>query len=274
MKAKDLAKIYKNSIVSNSYNENDKYFNYFDGIEYLHIYKEGLKKEEILLLNSMMNDLNLESVWYDFLVKDSTVHPQNVDAITCIHFHVKNLSGHQNTWLESFRSYFDTVYDCFFLNDEYGVLICDSFNANIDKLKGFMSMLDDDYSSNSSLFIGIQTNIDSIKDVFKEEQILFQSHPKSQKIINYVDVYIPHYLVPQMKESAIATNLRKYIENDVELSRLIVSLWQHQGNLSAAAEDLFIHRNTINYRIDKFYKETSLNLRNMQQLLLCYLLTL
>ena len=35
-------------------------------------------------------------------------------------------------------------------------------------------------------------------------------------------------------------------------------------NLTAASRELFIHRNTLNYRLDKIRKETGLDLRSFQ----------
>ena len=39
-----------------------------------------------------------------------------------------------------------------------------------------------------------------------------------------------------------------------DLIHLIESLWKNQGNASSTAKSLFMHRNTLLYKIDKFQK--------------------
>lgn len=274
MNVANLLKIYTDAKVSDSPHSDDAYFNYFDGIKYLHIYYQDLNQQELLLLKSMMSENILQSEWYDFLVRGSKFVPKIEDKAQCIHFYVKKVSPNQDQWLSNFQSYFSEVYDAFFLNDEHGVIIVNSYRDNSEKLQGFISMLDDDFSTTTSSYIGVLGSIESLHDIFKEEQSIFQANINSGKVIDFFDTYLPYYIEPQLSHSFVGQEIKKSLEFDAEIITLIKSLWQHQGNLSATADDLFIHRNTINYRMDKLYNEHGLNLRNMQQLLLCYLLTL
>ena len=50
-----------------------------------------------------------------------------------------------------------------------------------------------------------------------------------------------------------------------------MAMWQNLGNISKAANDLYVHRNTLQYRIDRFFQETGVNLKTMDDLLLSYL---
>ncbi|WP_234002724.1 helix-turn-helix domain-containing protein [Lactobacillus sp. CBA3605] len=56
--------------------------------------------------------------------------------------------------------------------------------------------------------------------------------------------------------------------------QLIIALYQTQGNVRQAATHLFLHRNTLLYRIDKFERCSGFNLKSMDDLVYCYLLTL
>lgn len=274
MKVSKLKLIYPSAIESSLPADDNNIFNYFDGETYLHLEKAKLKTEELSLLNSMMNKKSINSDWYDFLVKEKKSLPQDLDKLQCIHFHTKKVKQNQEQWLSSFKSFFDNVIDSFFISTEYGVIILESYNKTKEQLQGFVYMLDDDFSTTTSIFIGISTSSENLKEIFKEEQDLFIKSMKTGNIRNFIDAYIPHYIAPQLKESFISQQIRESIVSDDQLIRLIRSLWKNQGNQSAAAQELFIHRNTINYQIDKLISEHNLNLRDMQQLLLCYLLTL
>ncbi|NRE28611.1 Fis family transcriptional regulator, partial [Enterococcus faecalis] len=50
------------------------------------------------------------------------------------------------------------------------------------------------------------------------------------------------------------------------------ALWKNQGNISSTAKDLFMHRNTLHYRLEKFFEQTGLSLKKMDDLIFCYLL--
>ena len=59
--------------------------------------------------------------------------------------------------------------------------------------------------------------------------------------------------------------------NDNDLVDLIEGLWFNQGNLTLTAKTMFIHRNTLNYRIERILSKYNIDLKDGQQLLLCYL---
>ena len=73
-------------------------------------------------------------------------------------------------------------------------------------------------------------------------------------------------------ESVLLLSLYQDWFNDEEMRHLIRVLWEQQGNFSSAAKELFMHRNSLLYKIDKFQERTMLNLKNNNALFLCYLL--
>lgn len=56
-----------------------------------------------------------------------------------------------------------------------------------------------------------------------------------------------------------------------QLIKTLHSLFEHQGNLKACAESLFIHRNTLRYRLDKIEKITSISPHNFSELVELYI---
>ena len=59
---------------------------------------------------------------------------------------------------------------------------------------------------------------------------------------------------------------------DTDIQPIISALWKNQGNISSTAKDLFMHRNTLHYRLEKFFEQTGLSLKKMDDLIFCYLL--
>lgn len=70
--------------------------------------------------------------------------------------------------------------------------------------------------------------------------------------------------------------IKSYIEliKQNEMEVIIQELWNELGNVSSAAKTLFLHRNTLKYRIEKFQEQSGFNLKKANDLLFCYLLLL
>jgi hypothetical protein len=52
----------------------------------------------------------------------------------------------------------------------------------------------------------------------------------------------------------------------------IQSLLKHQLNIQETADDLFIHRNTLNYRLDKIFQKTGFQFRHFEDAMTYYVL--
>ena len=62
----------------------------------------------------------------------------------------------------------------------------------------------------------------------------------------------------------IADELILLLSED-EVKELIEALWDAHGNVSKASQKLFLHRNTLQYRIDRFAEQTGLNVKDMKR---------
>lgn len=70
----------------------------------------------------------------------------------------------------------------------------------------------------------------------------------------------------------IKRTLLEYIDNSKDMRDVIVMLWQEQGNLAKTAQHLYIHRNSLQYKLEKFRLASGLNVKNLNDLTLSYLL--
>jgi carbohydrate diacid regulator len=74
-------------------------------------------------------------------------------------------------------------------------------------------------------------------------------------------------LIPQEKKSDILQMFFKDASEDLlsdEIQTTVRVFFQNDLNLTAASKQLFIHRNTLNYRLDKIKKDFGLDLRSFQ----------
>lgn len=65
--------------------------------------------------------------------------------------------------------------------------------------------------------------------------------------------------------------LNEYYQND-EMKKTIITFLENNQNISLAAKELFLHRNTLTQRLDKFYRITSFDLKQFKDAYLIYTL--
>ena len=67
--------------------------------------------------------------------------------------------------------------------------------------------------------------------------------------------------------------LAKIFFVELEMKEVIHALWKNQANVSSTAKDLFMHRNTLLYKMEKFQQRFDLNLKELNDLLMVYLIS-
>lgn len=53
---------------------------------------------------------------------------------------------------------------------------------------------------------------------------------------------------------------------------MINMLYKCDSNLAKTSKELFLHRNTLLYRMEKFHEQTDFDLKDRNDLVLCFLL--
>ena len=74
-----------------------------------------------------------------------------------------------------------------------------------------------------------------------------------------------------MSQNVLVEYYRRLLNKDTDIQPIISALWKNQGNISSTAKDLFMHRNTLHYRLEKFLNKLAYLLK-MDDLIFCYLL--
>lgn len=71
---------------------------------------------------------------------------------------------------------------------------------------------------------------------------------------------------------AIKHKMLQAIDDSKDIRPIIMTMWQEQDNLAKTAQSLYIHRNSLHYKIEKFRLLSGLNLKNLSDLAFSYLL--
>ncbi len=216
--------------------------------------------------------------WYPALFQQAAA-PVTEGFFRIIQVDFSALDAHASAdWNHEIKSMLPAVVDHFFISEQRCLLIESASDDALSaaELEGLFLALDGDFDTYTRLFVGsfYACTSDFTRLLQEEEQIFNEQAQKNthtkcfelcQTIVDYVSLHQTQtsYLMAQLYTTWF----------DEDFPAIIAALWQNQGNVSSAAKDLFMHRNTLQYKIEKFQKRTLLNLKEMNALFLCYLLT-
>ncbi|GEQ49679.1 helix-turn-helix domain-containing protein [Tetragenococcus koreensis] len=220
-----------------------------------------------------------ERPWYAALFSDTSA-PADEGAFRLIQIKCHALEKNDLAALhEEMSTILPHTVDLFFLSESYGIIV-ESFSEDAlttEELEGLFLALDSDFNSYTRLFSGafhsFEANFTQL--LFEEEQLFLYllEHDTQTKSFDMGTAIIPFFAIHDVTKSYLMRTL--FAEwFDAELEQIICTLWQTQGNISSAAKELFMHRNTLQYKVDKFQQRSNTNLKKMDDLFLCYLLVL
>ncbi|AMC92576.1 hypothetical protein AOC36_00770 [Erysipelothrix larvae] len=272
MKFTQLKEIFPEAKLLDNPSERDDDLSYFSEGKWITLPKASLSSREIKLLNSLYHQINQTSQWFDFLILGNNTLNESSQTYSIIQFNVDAINDTQ-LWLDVLSEYFGSIEDAFFVTPTYGLLVYKgTLTLDLDQFEAMMGPLDEDFETKASFYIGFSHQLDQhFVELFKAEQALFLKYQAHSPISNFLKIYLPALIKPVLDDYPVSKELKQIITTQ-DMSLLIKTLWDHKGNISSSAQSLFLHRNTLLYRIDRFYEITGINLKNLDDLLLCYLL--
>lgn len=282
MNLQDWQGIYPTAILKTVPTEDPDFLSIFVENKFLWIPKKALSISEKKLLQTLTKAQQpkisaKEHPWYPTLFQGKSA-PANDGQFRIIQVEFTALSSTSiEDWNNEIKSILPALVDYFFFSDNSCLLI-EAYSENAlssEELEGLFLALDGDLDMYTRLFVGSFYNYQyNFTQLLQEERQLFQSNIQqnnqtkcfdlSQSVIHYFSTTVvkDSYLMQALYESWF----------DEDVPEIIESLWNNQGNVSSAAKDLFMHRNTLQYKIEKFQTQNITNLKKMNDLFLCYLL--
>lgn len=215
--------------------------------------------------------------WYQFLTHQTQLPPSLTDSSKRVRFIQCRLTFHDaadHTELtEALINLFNQVVTNFYLNPTTLVIVQtngpDSLSTS--ELESILQTIESDFFVKVQIFLGNFWPVsEELALIFSEEQAVFAKSTLSVSSLS--TLALDYYARPQLQQSVLAKQLNQLLSQDNDIKDVIIALYQNVGNLSSTAKQLFLHRNTLQYRLDRFREATNLNLKNMDDLVLCYLL--
>jgi DNA-binding PucR family transcriptional regulator len=168
------------------------------------------------------------------------------------------------------------------IKDEYGIIIEEKkeVSENAEELYSIASTFESDFYVKISFYIGkfqkISTQLPRFFD--KEKQIFEEltSHTTRDIVFTFekafpmlVAAHLPDYLRDILEGSILEA-----FGEDRELMATIKVFLESNSNASLSAKKLYVHRNTLQYRLDKFMEKTGVTLKDFDSAVVVYLASL
>ncbi|MDX5015867.1 helix-turn-helix domain-containing protein [Streptococcus anginosus] len=243
--------------------------------------KSSLTKREQELISLL---LEKESAfdggpWYDYLVHNRGKMPQNVQKIQFVHCHLFHYENETiGSWLEMMRTILPNRIADFQLSSQDYIFVLDQTQLVPvkDVLRDTLSAIEYDFSLTLTIQIGQIWPLifeESYPELFQAENALFVKwweQVQHSNVHSFSHLFLwgigqKDFILPLLTKK-----LHQLIESQDQLVDIIAALWENTAVVTKAAQQLYIHRNTLQYHIDKWEELTGLQLKDLTDLTLCY----
>ena len=185
------------------------------------------------------------------------------------------------SWLEMMQTLLPNFRATLQLSGQDYVLILDQDQSLpvADILKDTVSAMEYDFNIRLSILVGqvwTESKDGKVSPVIRAEQAVFRAWIREghQGVYRFSQLYLWGIEQADLDLTPIKTSLHQLIESQDQLQDIIVALWDNGAVVTKAAQQLYLHRNSLQYKIDKWEELTGLQLKNLTDLALCYHLVL
>lgn len=235
------------------------------------IAKNEITERDALLLKHFYHECSEQTdPWLLLLTQGVVPKSATYSSIRILQYHINNDVEQLKYAIE-----------LFFMHDAYLIEISPTTfwiilfkDYSREELEGFIAILENDFYLHGQLFIGQMLPVsEMLQQSFSSEQKIFQaiSERQHQTIYTFSECFLT--LLPLHLSLPLQHYLQHTLFNNLndEIITTITTLFFHNGNMSSAAKELHIHRNTLLYRTQRYFEETTLDLKRSDDLLLAYL---
>ncbi|MGM7700128.1 PucR family transcriptional regulator [Pseudalkalibacillus sp. Hm43] len=233
------------------------------------------------LASRPMDEDQTQSAWFELLYNDRTSDKNyRIEKGRLLHFQINSEDVEHELFVEAFQNMLSPDIIPVWRDRYSGVFIepSDLPPTTVQQLDELIHTIESDFYMKTTMFIGSPfSSIQEAKKCFDKEEDFYEvvaEYPQRSQIYTLTSA-LPAILLHQAKRDDLT-----YVQNqilkevDTELLNTVKVLLECDLNYSLAAKKLFIHRNSLQYRIEKFSDLTGLDPKTFMDAVTCHLLFL
>ncbi|MGE7604181.1 PucR family transcriptional regulator [Peribacillus sp. NPDC097675] len=255
----------------------------------LGIPRSEISADEIRLLRLLFDSPALQrpntsttyTTWNDFLFGSIASQPlTNWANVRFTYFNLAHADFSHDHFEEAILSFLPSDSILIWENETAGILIESDIDEFLptQELLAISSTLESDFYVKIRIYAGRFHPVDvDLHQHLNQERKCFKlalMYLSDLKVSDLSDI-IPFALMNDCTESDKTWYINELLgktRQDPELIKTVKTYIESNSNASSAAKQLYIHRNSLQYRIDKFADKTGLDVRNFRHALAAYLL--
>jgi len=256
--------------------------------EILGIPSSDLEQKEQQLLNTLLESYDpkqstlthREQVWYDWVYHHKTDNHQvkAPSQFRFVFFSLTEKGVEPNTFHEAIQGLFPHTMPILWENEHQGFIIEEQFNLHDETIsyEHVIDVLMSDFYMKLYMYITpYYHSLHEIPEAYQWGKQCFETKltyiPKP--VTTYQDI-IPYLYIHALDSNAkqhIVTSILGDTVVDYELLKTVRVFLECNSNATLASKELFMHRNSLQYRVDKFIEKTNINIKQFRGALLTYL---
>lgn len=279
----DLQDIFPEAIVNDETSMGENWVSLEQDGRFVHFPITSLSRRELALLGFKKDDKETpnqpQNAWYHYLVQKKGQPPQQMDAVQLIYIeHQHRLSPDLIEFYTDLLPNLSAVLShsatrtVLLLNQEQPI-------EAAELIQDILPTIENDFGVKLTTFFGnVWTKLqnDELRDYFDSENKLFTDFNRykgNENSISFAQMIL-WAASRRVDMGVIPAKILSFINDSKDMRDVIETMWVTHGNLVQTAQQLFMHRNSLQYKLDKFYSLSGLNLKNLDDLAFCHLLIL
>lgn len=268
-----------------SFNSDMYWFHHEESGQWLGISAQEVSEDSLMVLRTLFefHDCSIHhapaaQAWFQYLFSNGE-HPSFAKDVPyrLVQFKISEGEWIREDMEAAFRGFFEKDITILWNGEATGVIIEES-NGSLseEEFLAVSNALESDFFVKTAFYIGIPNKAGThLHNLFKEEQLLFEQSSSllpAERVLNFEKLFpslVTGNLDASLKKSLLSR--LSLLEDDPELLHTIKVFLQNGSNVSLTAKKLYIHRNTLQYRLDKFTEKTGIQLKDFNSALTVYL---
>jgi DNA-binding PucR family transcriptional regulator len=211
----------------------------------------------------------LEQRWHDRIHGESDKLIEH--AFRFIYFEMNQHQTDPVTFHDAINTLFERDIPILWESETAGVIIEDILTTNEEiHLEHIIPILSADLSVNLRFFVGMTHDEHDSLDETYHEVLQTGKHifTLTNKLVIHEIEAIPYLLIqalPSVAQQKLAQSILQLFHEDKEMLETLHAFFSSNLNISETAKKMYMHRNSLQYRLDKFSRETGIHVQNFPE---------